>query len=82
MTEETTRKIKAYQLTVAGRDWSFTPEAGEALGVAGLVVFAVGVGSTLGTGTTEVSYKGYGLFNVTRHGKTVKVSLIEREGEE
>jgi hypothetical protein len=79
--ENEARKIKEYQLTTAGREWVFTPEAADALGGAvGLTIFAVAVGSTLKSGTTEVSYKGWGLFLVNRHGKRVKVSRIKKEG--
>ena len=79
MTDTTPEKMKSYQAIVAGREWSFTPEASEALGIAGLTVFAVAVGSTLKSGTTEVSMKGYGLFLVNRHGKKIKVALIEAQ---
>lgn len=81
MTEETTQKVKAYQLTVAGREWTFTPEAADALGgFAGLVTFAIAVGSTVKGSSTEVNFKGYGLFMVARHGKRVRVTLLEAEG--
>ena len=79
MTNEPTRK--AYTMTPKdGPSWHFTPAAADALGgLPGMMVFTVAVGKTVKTGTTEVSFKGYGLFDVTKHGKTVKVDLIEKE---
>jgi hypothetical protein len=78
--ETEARVIKSYSLTINGREWTFTPPAGDALGgAAGITIFAVVVGSTLKTGTTEVNYKGAGLFRVNRHGRTIKVALIEEE---
>ena len=73
--------IKGYNMTQKdGTSWSFTPEAGEALGgLPGMIVFTAAINQTVKTGTTEVSFKGYGLFNVNRHGRSIKVSLIERE---
>ena len=63
-----------------GAKWVFTPEAGDALGgLQGMMVFTVAVGQTIKTGSTEIDFKGYGLFDVMKHGKTVKVDLIERE---
>jgi len=63
-----------------GTKWVFTPEVGDALGgLPGLMVFTAAVGKTVKTGSIEIAFKGYGLFDVTKHGKTVKVDLIERE---
>ena len=63
-----------------GAKWVFTPEAGEALGgLPGMMVFTAAVGRTIKTGSTEIDFKGYGLFDVTKYGKTIKVGLIERE---
>ena len=63
-----------------GSKWVFTPEAGEALGgLQGMIIFQAAVGKTVKTGSIEIDFKGYGLFDVTKHGKTVKVDLIERE---
>lgn len=79
MTNEPTRK--AYTMTQKdGPSWHFTPAAADALGgLPGMMVFTVAVGKTVKTGTTEVSFKGYGLFDVNRHGRSIKVGLIERE---
>ena len=79
MTNEPTRK--AYTMTQKdGSSWYFTPEAAEALGgLPGMIVFTAAVGKTVKTGSTEIHFKGYGLFDVMKHGKTVKVGLIERE---
>ncbi|OQC29778.1 MAG: hypothetical protein BWX67_02130 [Thermotogae bacterium ADurb.Bin062] len=73
--------IKGYSMTQKdGSSWSFTPEAGEVLGgIPGLIVFTAAISQTVKTGTNEVSFKGYGLFNVSKHGKTIKVRLLERE---
>jgi len=63
-----------------GTKWVFAPEVGDALGgLPGMMVFTAAVGKTVKTGSTEIHFKGYGLFDVTKHGKTVKVGLIERE---
>ena len=79
MTNEPTRK--AYTMTQKdGPSWYFTPEAVDALGgLQGMIVFTAAVGKTVKTGSTEIAFKGYGLFDVMKHGKTVKVDLIERE---
>ena len=79
MTNEPTRK--AYTMTPKdGPSWHFTPAAADALGgLPGMMVFTVAVGKTVKTGSTEIAFKGYGLFDVMKHGKTVKVDLIERE---
>lgn len=73
--------IKGYTMTQKdGAKWVFTPEAGDALGgLPGLMVFTAVVGKMVKTGSTEIHFKGYGLFDVMKHGKTVKVGLIERE---
>ena len=73
--------IKGYSMTQKdGAKWVFTPEAGEALGgLQGMIIFQAAVGKTVKTGSIEIDFKGYGLFDVTKHGKTVKVGLIERE---
>lgn len=73
---------RSYKLTANGREWTFTQEAGDALkGAPGMTVFVVAVGSTLKTGTAEINFKGYGLFQVTRRGTKIRVSLIEGEAE-
>ena len=79
MTNEPTRK--AYTMTPKdGPSWHFTPAAADALGgLPGMIVFTAAVGKTVKTGSTEIAFKGYGLFDVMKHGKTVKVDLIERE---
>ena len=73
--------IKGYSMTQKdGPSWHFTPDAVDALGgLPGLMVFTAAVGKTVKTGSIEIAFKGYGLFDVTKHGKTVKVDLIERE---
>ena len=72
--------IKGYSMTQKdGPTWSFTPEAVDVLGLPGMMVFTTAVGKTVKSGTTEISFKGYGLFDVTRHGRSIKVDLIERE---
>ena len=79
MTNEPTRK--AYTMTQKdGSSWYFTPEAAEALGgLPGMIVFTAAVGKTVKTGSIEIDFKGYGLFAVNRHGRSIKVNLIERE---
>lgn len=60
--------------------WVFTPEAGDALeGLPGMIFFSAGAGTNLKPGPTEVNFKGYGLFYVSKNRKTVKVDLIEKE---
>ena len=73
--------IKGYSMTQKdGSSWSFTPEAVDALGgLQGMIVFTAAVGKTVKTGSTEIAFKGYGLFDVNRHGRSIKVGLIERE---
>lgn len=78
--EDKKKTIKAYRINIDGREWIFTPEAGEALGgSSGIMIFAFGINKTLKTGTTEVNYRGAGLFRVNRHGTAIKVDLIEPE---
>ena len=61
-----------------GAKGDFSTEAAAALGgLPGMTVFMVWAGQTIKNGTTEVDFKRYGLFNVTKHGKTVKVRLLE-----
>jgi len=78
MTNEPTRK--AYTMTQKdGPSWHFTPEAAAVLGLPGMMVFTAAVGKTVKSGMTEISFKGYGLFAVARHGRSIKVNLIEKE---
>ena len=63
-----------------GPSWHFTPDAADALGgLPGMMVFTAAVGKTVKSGMTEISFKGYGLFAVARHGRSIKVNLIEKE---
>jgi len=73
--------IKGYSMTQKdGPSWHFTPDAVDALGgLQGMIVFTAAVGKTVKTGSTEIAFKGYGLFDVNRHGRSIKVGLIERE---
>ncbi len=80
MTNESGTRRQYTMTQKNGSKWVFTPEAGDALGgIPGLIVFTAAVGQTVKTGSTEVNFKGYGLFDVMKHGKTVKVGLIEKE---
>lgn len=81
MTDEPT--TKACTITQKdGPSWSFTPEAGKALGgIQGIIIFIAALGTMVKAGMNEISFKGYGLFEVTRRGRSIKVKLIEKDSE-
>ena len=80
MTDTTTRPT--YTLTVAGRDWVFTPAAIDVLSVAGLspllIAITLGPTNSIRSGQTEVTL-GRVKVLVTRHGRRITVKPLEAD---